>query len=49
MIHEWGAMDKLLSDQAQVEISQQVKDILHAYHIGDWQSEPLQQHQNFAE
>ena len=49
VICEWGAMDKLLSDQAQVEISEQVKDIHHAYHIRDWQSEPMQQHQNFAE
>ena len=42
-------MDKLLSDRAQVGISEQVKDILCAYHIRDWQSEPMQQHQNFAE
>ena len=49
VIHEWGAMDKLLSDGAQVEISEQVKDILCAYHISDWQSEPMQRHQNFIE
>ena len=35
VICEWGAMDKLLSDRAQVEISEQVKDILCAYHIGN--------------
>ena len=44
VIRERGAMDKLLSDRAQVEISDRVKDILRAYHIGDWQSEPLQQY-----
>ena len=49
VIRERGAMDKLLSDRAQVEISERVKDILRAYHIGDWQSKPMQQHQNFAE
>ena len=49
VICELGAMDKLLSDQAQVDISEQVKDILYAYHIGDWQAEPMQQHQNFTD
>ena len=32
-----------------VEISNRVHDILYALAIGDWQSEPLYQHQNFAE
>ena len=40
---------KLISDWAQVEISNQVKEILCAYYIDDWQSEPHYQHQNFAE
>ena len=42
-------MTKLISDRAQVEISQKVQDILRHLIIGDWQSEPHQQHQNFAE
>ena len=44
-----GAMDKLVSDRAQVEISNRVQDILRAYGIASWQSEPHQQHQNPAE
>ena len=48
-IRKRGAMSKLLSDSAQVEISNKVKDILRALCIGDWQSEPQQQHQNPAE
>ena len=42
-------MDKLISDCAQVEISNKVLDILHAFVIADWQSEPHHQHQNPAE
>ena len=48
-IRKRGAMDKLISDRAQVEISNRVHDILRAYHIDDWQSEPHYQHQNMAE
>ncbi len=48
-IQTWGAPTKLVSHCAQVEISKQVKDILHAYCIHNWQSEPHYQHQNFAE
>ena len=48
-IRERGAMNQLLSDQAQVEISAGVKKILGVYAIGNWQSEPYHQHQNFAE
>ena len=44
-----GAMDKLISDRAQVEISKKVNDILRNYCIEDWQSEPHHQHQNIAE
>ena len=43
-----GAMDKLISDSAKVETSQQVKDILWTLIINDWQSKPNYQHQNFA-
>jgi len=35
-----GAPTKLISDCAQVEISNRVLDILHVLIIGDWQSEP---------
>jgi len=48
-IWTWGTPTKLISDQAQVEISTQVKEILHAYCIADWQSEPHYLHQNLAE
>jgi hypothetical protein len=48
-IRRQGAPGKLISDRAQVEISDRVKVILCAYVIGDWQSEPHQQHQNPAE
>jgi hypothetical protein len=44
-----GAPSKLVSNRAQVEISSRVKDILRSLIIGDWQSEPHQQHQNPAE
>ena len=39
-IRKLGAMDKLLSDRAQLEISNKVLDILRNYVIEDWQSEP---------
>ncbi len=48
-IRKQGAMDKLITDSARVEISERVKDILRALCIDDWQSEPNYQHQNFAE
>ena len=48
-IRKRGAMSKLISDRAQVEISKKVQDILRHLIIGDWQSEPHQQHQNYAE
>ena len=44
-----GAMDKLISDSAKNEISHKVKDIVRAYNINDWQSEPYHQNQNPAE
>ena len=43
------AMDKLISDRAQVDISKRCLDILRAYCIDDWQSQPNYQHQNYAE
>jgi hypothetical protein len=48
-IRHRGAMNKLLSDRAQVEISQRVQNLLRALIIPSWQSEPHQQHQNPAE
>jgi len=49
VIRRRGAMDKLITDSAKVEISKRVVDILRALCIDDWQSEPEYQHQNFAE
>ena len=40
-----GAMDKLLSDSAKHEISNKVMDILRAYDISNWHSEPYHQNQ----
>ena len=48
-IRRRGAMDKLISDSVKNEISHKVKDILRAYNINDWQSEPYHQNQNPAE
>ena len=48
-IRRRGAMEKLLSDSAKPEISNKVKDILRAYHISNWHSEPYHQNQNHAE
>ena len=48
-IHQRDAPNKLISDRAQVEISNKVLNILRTLVIGDWQSEPHQQQQNPAE
>ena len=48
-IRRRGAMDKLLSDSAKTEISNKVMDILRAYHISNWHSEPYHLNQNPAE
>jgi hypothetical protein len=47
-ITQRGAPTKLISDRAQVEISEHVKQVLRPLHISTWQSEPHQQHQNPA-
>jgi hypothetical protein len=47
-ITQHGAPTKLISDRAQVEISEHVKQVLRPLHISTWQSEPHQQHQNPA-
>jgi Reverse transcriptase (RNA-dependent DNA polymerase) len=49
VIRKRGAMDKLISDSAAVEISSRVLDVLRHLMIDSWQSEPYFQHQNFAE
>jgi hypothetical protein len=43
-----GAPSKLVSNCAQVQISGRVQDILRSLIIGDWQSEPHQQHDNLS-
>ena len=43
------AMSKLLSDYAQVEISNKLMDILRMYHSSCWHSEPYHQNQNPSE
>jgi len=48
-IRKRGAMSKLVSDRAQVEIVGKVKDILRNLFIDAWQSEPYHEHQNPAE
>ena len=45
-IRQRGAMDKLLSDSAKTEMSNKVMDILRAYRISNWHSDPYQQNQN---
>jgi hypothetical protein len=47
-ITQCGAPTKLISDRAQVEIGERVKQVLRPLHISTWQSEPHQQHQNPA-
>ena len=48
-IRRRGAPNRLISDNARAQISKKVLSILRALCIGDWQSEPKQQHQNPAE
>ena len=48
-IRRRGAMDKRLSVAAKTEISNKFMDILRAYHISNWYSEPYHQNQNPAE
>jgi hypothetical protein len=49
VIQMYGAMDRLISDNAKAQISDQVRDILRTFCIKDWQSEPYKGNQNFAE
>ena len=48
-IRKNGAMDTLVSDRAQAEMPNNVKDVLRHLCIDAWQSEPHYQHQNQAE
>jgi hypothetical protein len=48
-IRKYGAMDMLISDRTQAQISQRVVDILNILGIQDYQSEPHNKNQNFAE
>ena len=48
-IRRRGPMDQLLSDSAKTEISNKVMDILRAYNISNWYSEPYHWSQNPAE
>jgi septum formation inhibitor MinC len=47
-ITQRGTPTKLISNRAQVEISERVKQVLLPLHISTWQSEPHKQHQNPA-
>ena len=49
IIRRRGAMGRLLSDSAKTEISKKSLNILRAYHISNWHSEPYHQNQNTAE
>ena len=48
-IRKYGAMDVLVSDRAKAEIGIKVKEILRTMVIDDWQSEPHNKNQNYAE
>ena len=49
VMHTQGTPTQLISDSAQAEISDKMKDILQHLHIEDWQSDPCHQHQNLCE
>jgi hypothetical protein len=42
-------MDNLISDRARSKISEKVHDILWTFCVDDWQAEPRNKNQNFAE
>ncbi len=48
-IRRYGAMDVIISDSAKSEISKRVQEILRTLVIRDWQSEPHNKNQNYAE
>jgi hypothetical protein len=49
LIRRHGAPNSLFSDNARAQCGKRVLDILRIYAIKDFQCEPHQQHQNFAE
>ena len=49
IIRQRGAMDRLMSDKSQIETSGIFLDVLRTYVIGNWNGEPHQQQQNYAE
>jgi hypothetical protein len=49
VIQKHGAMNQLISGNAQAQVSKKVADILCHLFINDWQSEPKYQHHNPAE
>jgi hypothetical protein len=49
VIRMYGAMDRLISDNAKAQISDRVCDILRTFCIKNWQSEPYKGNQNFVE
>ena len=48
-IRNYGAMNRIISDNAKAEISARVKELLRTLVIKDWQSEPYNKNQNFSE
>ena len=42
-------MKRIISNQVQVEISGIGLDLIRTYVVGNWNSEPYQQQQNYAE
>ena len=49
LIRKRGAPNKLRSDNSKEQTCKAVDEVLRMYEIGDFNSEPHQQHQNFAE
>ena len=49
VVHKRGVMDEIISDRAQAEVSDRVKDYLRGMVIQHWTSEPYMHHQNFGE
>ena len=49
IIRQRGAMNKLISNRAQVEIGNKAKEVSRALFIDNWHSKACHQHQNKAE
>ena len=48
-IRKYGAMDRLISDNAKAQISRRVEEILNLLQVRDQTSEPYNKNQNYAE